>query len=174
MKTFSANKKIFLTGNRGVGKSTIISELAEAAIAHGMTVGGFKTVKGGELIDEKMPVYIYPYGAKITEPEISHMVGKGSPDVRGIEKCPAVFDRLGAEFLRQMSDIIVMDEIGMMESDALTFQHEVLKILDSPIPVIGAIRLGSDSFRTKIKNHANVEIIEVRESNRADIAQMIY
>ena len=86
---------------------------------------------------------------------------------------PEVFDRCGVMILADAEncDLILMDEIGKIERKALVFTKRVLELLDGDVPVFGVLRKeGSTPLQEQIRNHPNVQLIEVTEENRDRLA----
>ena len=71
-----------------------------------------------------------------------------SKGCRALEKC------LGKE------ELVIMDELGIFERDALEFQASVFKILDSRLPVLGVLKNKSNPFLDRVRSHPAVSIWE--------------
>ena len=165
-------KKIFLTGEINVGKSTIISKFVKEV---GIKPKGFNTLFGGRSQEEDCDyVYIIPYGAELDLSK-SRPVAKRSAGVHNITKYPEVFDKEGTEILEASAnaDFIVMDELGFMESEARVFQQKVFACLDWKIPILGVIKPKKIDFLDRLRAHPLVEIIEVTPENREEIFLLI-
>lgn len=75
-----------------------------------------------------------------------------------------VFDEKGVEILTKSfndRDIIVMDEIGFLESKAEKFTSEVFNILSSEKVVIGVIKWRDCEYINKVSSRDDVHIIDV-------------
>ncbi|MDR2162469.1 MAG: nucleoside-triphosphatase [Clostridiales Family XIII bacterium] len=217
---------IFLTGARGVGKTTALSgamdRMVEAGAISADEIAGFRTAW---IADE---LYILPYapGSHGERPGgAAHERGKIPPGARPIarrtrgkqvlEVHPEVFDEDGAAILRsavhgqaglpsvskqptQMSPaadaasthspcaelrpqtpqesraappptppkLIIMDELGFMETDALVFRETVMSVLGGGIPVLGVLRQDTGPFLGAVRGHPRVEVVEVTERTR--------
>lgn len=72
--------------------------------------------------------------------------------------------------LRQTSDlspVLVLDECGYLEANALDFHQAVYRALELPIPILGVIRhMTAPSWLDTIRNHPNVQLISVTQANR--------
>jgi nucleoside-triphosphatase THEP1 len=212
---------IFLTGPRGVGKTTIITRIVKKLIADGACsadeIAGFRTawfdVGGNDTL------YILPYDASAPGAPGSHQL----PDIaarpvaerdavrRVLAIHPEVFDEDGVAILRAsgvpLSDVresgvippdearpsgtfatdtdgsdayrqdarqskffptklIVMDELGFMESSAAGFRGAVMDALGGGVPVLGVLRLEGNPFLDAVKEHGRVSVVHVSESNR--------
>ena len=132
---------IFLTGERGVGKSTA---LRRALAGCGRGIGGFMTDFGDSRYEEDKTLWLLPWGERpdFSRGEVCARLGPG-----GRQVYPEVFDRLGAKLLRRAEEdpacgLILMDELGFLESEAGDFRAEVLSVLAGSKPVLGVVRQG--------------------------------
>ena len=159
-------KNIFLTGEVGVGKSTVLRKVLD--MLPPMVCGGFLTVSAkaittGALLD----VFIEKAWAK-TPHNKAHLVGSRLGQGRFIPY-PEVFDTVGTKILSELppdAKIIIMDELGVMESDAAIFTNAVLHMLDGPLPILGVIKTKQSVFLNEIRQHSRSEIYEVTDKNR--------
>ena len=126
-----------IVGEQGVGKSTLIARVRrELALPE----AGIETVRETAPADERgNPVYIYRVGFPRTRTtqNLAALVG---PD--GRKAFPEVFDRYAA-FLREDArdcGLIVLDELGFLETDAAEFCRAVLDLLDGDVPVLAAVK----------------------------------
>ncbi|HZJ85325.1 MAG TPA: nucleoside-triphosphatase [Syntrophomonadaceae bacterium] len=157
-------KNIFLTGPRNVGKSTIIKA---ALVLFVGTVGGFTTLP--KLLNDGRRVFLmdsfnldYPanYIPYICE------VGKNAK----LEPILKTFDDFGVRILddslQKEVDLVVMDELGVFESEAIYFQEKVKSCLASPIPVLGVIKAKDTKFLKEISDRTDVQVVNVTVNNR--------
>lgn len=158
--------KVFLYGDRKVGKTTIINRLLESLA---VMPSGFRTVSNSKSVEGDWELFIVGTNEKTT-PNDTNGVAKCNAD-GSWESYPEVFDIVGTGLLSFNSkpDIVVMDELGFMEQDALIFQKKVLDVLDSPSLVIGVVKPSPNEFTRKIFEHPNVETFEVTTENRDKI-----
>jgi molybdate transport system regulatory protein len=81
-----------------------------------------------------------------------------------------VFETLGVNLLTHCldnhPDIIVMDELGFLESEATTFQQRVFSCLDAPVPVWGVIKPLSTPFLDGIRERKDVTVLTITIDNR--------
>lgn len=164
---------IFLTGEIQVGKSTIIKKYISL---HGYRVGGFNTIAGAREADGSSNVHIVR--ADGTQPcGMDNIVIRryGLRAARGFDVFPEIYDTLGVKLLTQSSDcdLIVMDELGPKENDALLFQRAVLNCLAGAVPVLGVLMKRQSSFLDRVRSHPNVKIIEVTPENRESILRQL-
>ena len=155
---------IFLTGERGVGKSTALRR-ALAGAGHG--VGGFMTDFGETRYEENKTLWLLPWGETpdFSKGRICARLGPG-----GRQVFPEVFDGLGTALLRSaMEDpacgLILMDELGFLEGGALAFRAAVLEVLTGPKPVLGVVRQGLGVWGDAPLG----EVWEVTKADRDDI-----
>jgi nucleoside-triphosphatase len=164
-------KHIFLTGERNVGKSTIISRITAEL---DFTPKGFNTLPGSRSADDEDYIYILPYGTRLDEksgiPPVACRRWDADNTGPPFTAYPETFDTLGADILRNSggAKLIIMDELGFMEKDAQVFQQEVLNRLDGDIPILGVIKPKNTPFLDSIRAHKNVSTIEVTVENREE------
>lgn len=91
-------------------------------------------------------------------------------DATGISKLNLeIFNSKGRDILSksfQKADVIIMKEIGFLESKAVEFTKKVEEILDSPKVVIGTIKELSCSYINSIKNRKDVITIKATVNNK--------
>ena len=148
-------RHLFLTGAKGVGKSTLLRSL----LAGKGPLGGFRTVRvvhpGGA------NVYILPASGDENYCEGNLLFTCGNT------ASPEVFDRLGCAMLTdRQAAVVVMDELGPAEVQAFAFQRAVLAQLDGDIPVYGVIQQARIPFLDAVRAHPAVELVEVTADNR--------
>lgn len=131
---------ILLTGERQAGKSFLIRRLLGEQTR---PVYGFITKMEGEREDGLRPVYMHPAWEKQEEWTYAkeNLVGLCGKE-RVKEIFPRVFETMGVALLKEAKGdgLLVMDELGYMESTALLFTQEVLKTLAGDIPVLAAVK----------------------------------
>ena len=117
---------IFLTGDVQVGKSTIIKKTLAALKLR--DIGGFRSVSVPDLPDGAMSVYLIPAGDEHPMMGNWNRVGIRKGCGRGIEKIPEAFERAGVQALVDAENmpLILMDEVGRMESAAARFSERIL------------------------------------------------
>ncbi len=168
----NTQRHLMLWGIQQVGKTTLINQLLSGH--PGWTVKGFRTYTDfGAISGAIGPVYIAPV----------HPCGWYRRDeaVIGIRKqgqrssYPAVFDRVGVRILQetQGADLLVMDEIGTMENDALAFQRAVLQSISASTPIIGVMKGQSSPFMDAVRNHPSVKTLEITLANRGKMLSLI-
>lgn len=160
---------VFLTGDRQIGKSRALN----GALAQlNLPVFGFRT---RFLTRERGSSSLYMVPANDPESfDESMMVaelreGKMRP-------LPERFDAWGAKLLREAlghpEGLILMDEVGHLEKNALQFQAAIRACLDGETPVLGVLRK-DQAWHDFIKNHPKVCVITVTEENRGGMAERV-
>jgi nucleoside-triphosphatase len=155
---------IFITGALQTGKSTLLRRvLAELNLAP----GGFKTFDGSLRGGSVKDIYIYPADDESGDLSLDQRVGRRLEN-GACQSFPEVFDNVGSKILRnsQRHKIIIMDEIGFMESQALLFHQAVMEILAGGHLVLGVLRLMRTPLAEKIKNHPQVRVLTLNYENR--------
>ncbi len=148
---------LFLTGQKGAGKSTLIRGLLAEETGR---LGGFFTVRheGG--------VYLLPAAKErtFTLESLLFRCGHGGD--------PARFDDLGCAALADTAGcrLLVMDELGPHEEAALRFQAAVFRTLDGSTPILGVLQQAQSQFLDRIARHPRVTVLTVTEENRNTLA----
>ena len=152
-----------IVGAQGVGKSTLIKKvLRELALP----VSGYETKKEDSLADPGfgMPVYIYPAGQEhMQSPDRLLGYRGGLTPVTFLEAFDRFADRLNSE---TDSGIVVLDEIGFMESGAESFCAAIMKKLDGNVPVIAAVKNVDTPFLISVREHPKCRCFHIDEENR--------
>lgn len=166
---------LILTGNPGVGKTTVLIKTVDALKAYGFHVGGMISREtregdlrvGFEIID-------------LTNSKrgwLAHANQKTGPRVGkyhvNIEDLNGVGTRAIAEAVENC-DVIVIDEIGPMELFSEKFREAVGKALESSKLVIAIVHWKShDRLISEVKNMEDAEIFVVDYGNREKLPGLI-
>ena len=160
-------KHLFLTGDKQVGKSTLLIKWLDRI---DVIKSGFYTRK---YISGDGHLYVHMLAAeKEDRPSKDNILFECR--ARDLAAASVRCNQLGCHLLRPNRDtqLIIMDEIGIMEEKAGLFCETVLRTLDGNIPVLGVIRKESNDppLICSIKNHPRVQIIEVTKENRDELS----
>jgi nucleoside-triphosphatase len=158
-------KTLLLTGYPGIGKTTIIRQVAEVL---GDQAGGFYTEeisgaggrKGFRLITLAGKEVIMAH-KDLRGPKVP-CVGRYGVDLEAL-------DGVGVAALRramQAGKIIIVDEIGKMELFSRAFRDTVMLAVMGPSPVIGTITLKPHPEGDVFKALAQVTLWEINQRNR--------
>jgi len=162
---------IFLTGERQVGKTTIIRDFLAKT---GLTADGLMTFwETGDDIGGRL--YISPFSSGLP-PEEKYLIVDRDKRNRGLpEEVARVFDVHGCEILAASGkrDVLVMDELGFFESKATGFHECVMRFLSGDVPVLGVVKPMQTEFLDGIRSHPNVEVWEVTVENRSAVLERL-
>lgn len=162
---------VFLQGIRNIGKSTVILRTIELLLLRRpLMLGGLFTWNGGK---DDPNVYMRPAGLGC-EGEIYNLA-KWNTQGGGLVCDTMVFEQVGARILEQSksADLIIMDELGYLESNAPIFKQAVIDTIYGDIPVLGVLRLGDVPWHTDIKRYPNITLLDVNEENRDALPQKL-
>lgn len=150
---------LLLCGRRRSGRSALIRSLLRETW---VPVFGYETLTMGTRPDGFHEIYLYPYGTKSPQRREENHVADCNTRERIVHH--EVFNQLGVQLLRQpVRGILVMDEIGFMESGAEEFCRAVLERLDGDVPVLAAVRSGVDTaFLRQVTQHPKVRCLEMK------------
>lgn len=160
----------FLTGNIQVGKSTVIKRYLEKT---GIHFSGVKTK--WHKVDGGMILALTRYTPDFTPYEEHEIAATRMGKIQGPANPPKVnghvFDTLGPEYLipEDGTELIIMDELGFMESRSEQFQKAVLHTLDGNIPVFGVIQPRDLPFLNSIRERSDVTVVTVTPENREQV-----
>jgi len=156
-------KNIFLTGNPGIGKTTVIKEIV--SFCSGLRFKGFYTSEireKGRRTGFKITTFSGKSGV------LSHINVQSSYRVSKYKVNLSDLENIGVNELTDSGDIdvFVVDEIGKMEVFSEKFCFAVNNILNSKHLVIGTISKRGAGFIKEVRDRNDVELIEVTFSNR--------
>ena len=156
-------KNLLITGLPGVGKTTLIRQLAEAL--EPFRPAGFYTReirKGGERMGFEI-VSLDGRQGLLSHVDIrsSFRVGKYGVDVDGFESFLEALPFLGPAIR-----LIIVDEIGKMECLSERFRRLLGEVLDSEKLVIATVALKGTGFIEQVKVRKDVKIFELSAKNR--------
>ena len=171
-------KNIILTGERGIGKSSVIKSFIEKINEERENehIYGFCTKK----VCSKNPhncfdkVYIYPVNNQLIQREefcVADINKEGSFKLH-----KNVFEEIGCSLLSNIpkGSIVCMDELGFIESTCENFCESVMNILDKDYFIVAIIKNISNNFLDDIRNHDKTLLITVDEKNRSKLPLQIY
>lgn len=155
-------KHILITGDVQVGKSTLLRRFL---CRHSdWKVGGFRTVTFWQNEAKGIgTVHLLPAKGGECCAENACAIREN----RTARAIPGAFDRLGPPLLAPDAyDVLLMDELGVLEQDALKFRQAVLGALHGEIPVYGVIKPKHTPFLDEIRRNPSVQLIELRAEDR--------
>jgi nucleoside-triphosphatase len=155
---------IFLSGPRNIGKSTVIRHTLDILLKQGpVKLGGFFTWRGGAA-----DPHIYLRPAQIGRESEIYRLATYNAENGGLSCHLQVFEQTGARLLVQSADVdlLIMDELGFLESKAPVFRQAVITALSGAAPVLGVMRLGDIPWHKEIKSNPRVVLYEINKKNR--------
>lgn len=160
---------IFLTGEIQVGKTTLLNNIIKRL---NYSVGGFQTCRNiyndnGNIKREFFIKSLINNNHKYKIATITSF-----EDRFNVEPYTSAFETIANTIIRESikkCDVIVLDELGFLESNAFDFQSSVFEALNSYKLTIGVIKPRSIPFLDKIRNRDDVHIFEVTKENRNKI-----
>lgn len=162
-------KHIFLQGEKGIGKSTLIRRFLQTYTGE---VGGFYTVRTQGVLNDVFTVHLLQANSPAV-PSIDNLLfvcGKPEPATQ------KRFDQLGCQSLERLENcsLLVMDELGPHEAQAAAFRSRVLHLLDGEIPILGVLQLGAESAWPELVHHPKVSLVEITKTNRNEKIENIW
>jgi len=151
---------ILIVGERGVGKSTLIRRVLQELA---LPVWGFETKKL-PAEDPALGDPLYIYG--VPDQEDGTLLGWcGKKDKAQLT---AGFERFAPRLEHPVPEghIILMDELGIMESNADRFCQAVLRLLDGNAPIIAAVKHKDTLFLRLVREHPNCRCFTITPENR--------
>jgi nucleoside-triphosphatase len=163
-------KNIILTGPPRVGKTTIVRAVIASLEDK---CAGFYTE---EIKEQEERVGFKLHTLQNKSCVLSHRdikspfhVGKYGVDLECVEEIGTLAIKKGIK----TGKMIIIDEIGKMETLSRRFRLAVLDALDSKSPVIATMLFKRQPFCDKIRARKDVEIVEVTEENRGKLSDLI-
>lgn len=166
---------IFLTGQPGVGKTSVLLRVIDALKAKGYNVRGMISrevrEQGTRVGFEILDLYTGQKGwlAHVKQPS-GPQVGKYRVNLDDLKKI-GVNSILNAI---KTADVIVVDEVGPMELFSQAFKDTILQAVESTKPLLGTIHFRAQNpLINIIKARNDVEILEVTYENRQNLHNLI-
>ena len=160
-----------ITGAPGSGKSTLIHRVLEELK---LPVWGYESKKEPALADSEgmIPVYLYEIG----RPHLQ--TGEnlaGCCNGRGAHPNLAAFDRFAPKLSAPVPEntLVVLDEIGIMESKSEPFTQAILALLDGDAPVIAAVKSKHTPFLETVRSHPKARCFYLTPENREETFRQV-
>lgn len=162
-------KNILLTGESGCGKSTLINKILDTL---NINYSGYRTL---HYFINGVDRGFYLHGYVETEGNFSPISVK-----IGEKRCYAItetFNFVGTEILRKSrkcinSDIILLDEIGVLENKAENFKREIFKTLDDDKLVLGVIKKKQSDFLEQILDREDSLVIDIEDLSNVELEEV--
>jgi nucleoside-triphosphatase len=168
-------RHIVISGQRGVGKSTLIEKLLREIE---VPVRGFFTRSMPRNEEGFHSIYIFrPTDRERKMSRANHI---GDCDGRNRTINLDVFETVGVEFLREgfhdttTSSVIAMDELGFMETEARTFCETALSCFDGDRHVLATIKAHHRTeFLDAVRSHPKTEVFDITVENRDELYERL-
>ena len=166
-------RHILISGDRGVGKSTLIERL----LAHCPRPRyGFVTRMEPAGADGFRPIYIHPANQAPAQWVFTKGNCIGTCDSRTHRPNLDAFNVLGVRYIEEAKPdgIIVMDELGFFEAKAEAFTAAVLHALAGDVPVIAAVKSRTDvPFLNAVRAASKAEVFYITPENRDELYEKL-
>jgi nucleoside-triphosphatase len=159
---------LLLTGEPGVGKTTLLLSIVESLRSMDISVGGMvsrEVREGGIRVGFEV--------TDLTDAErgwLAKASGESGPRVGKYTVIVEDLERIGAKAIEDAasdSDVVAIDEIGPMELVSARFRIAVKKAVESGKPMVGVIhRNAKDPLIEYLRQRENVQIQVVTHENR--------
>lgn len=132
---------------------------------------GFETKKEDALADAKgSPIYIYEFGKPHIQTE-ENLVGYCQN--RRSSSIPESFDRFAPKLHPPEDCVVVMDEIGFLESKSTLFCDAIVRLLEENHTGIAAVRDKDTPFLNAVRSHPNARCFRLTSENAETLFQEV-
>jgi nucleoside-triphosphatase len=166
---------LLLTGNPGVGKTTVLTKTVDALKAEGYTVGGMisrEVRESGTRVG--FEIHDLTSGRRGW---LAHVNQKSGPQIGKYHVNIQDLNSVGAEAILaavENCNVIAIDEIGPMELFSEKFKEATRKALESGKPVVAVVHWKAhDSLIIEARNREDAELITVTFENREKLHETI-
>jgi len=166
---------IFVTGQPGVGKTSVLLRVADALKARGYNVRG--------MISREVREQGTRVGFEITDFHtgqkgwLAHIRQPSGPQVSKYRVNLEDLKNIGVNSILNAiknADVIIVDEVGPMELFSQAFKDAILQAVESTVPLLGTIHFKAQNpIINAIKARNDAEILEVTYENRQNIHNLI-
>lgn len=164
-------KHLFLTGDKQVGKSTLLRKLINAKQ---LDCSGFET-KAFYLNDERRGFTLH--GRVDMQPYENDCICCARVGEKKSVPVLPVFDENGVAILQKSlsspAPFILMDELGRLEKHAGAFIDQIYACLDSHKRVLGVLQRCSSDHVETISKREDVTVLTVTPENREELLKYL-
>lgn len=166
---------ILLTGNPGIGKTTVLTKAVNILKGSGVYVGG--------MISREVRENGVRVGFEISDLTsgrrgwLAHINQQGGPQVGKYRVNLSDLDSIGVAAIAEAAekcDAVAIDEIGPMELFSEKFKEAVQKVLEGQKPAVAIIHWkANDKLIKAAKSREDAEIFTVAQENRDKLLEII-
>ncbi len=156
--------KFLICGDIHAGKSTLIAKLEKLIDKKPL---GYITVRMPDDKNGISRVYLYDRANPPEDIRDAAVIMKFNAD-RSAEKHPELLDTLGVSYLESIPEgsLVILDEIGTLESAAPLFQRAIVRILDGNYDVLASVKAQNTDFLRTVRKHPDCELFIITPANR--------
>ncbi len=166
---------LLLTGNPGVGKTTVLMKTVNALKERGICVGGMisrEAREGGTRVGfEILDVNTGRHGW------LAHVDQKAGPQVGRYRVNIEDLNGIGAQAVTdavENCDVVAIDEVGPMELFSAKFKEAVRKALESRKPILAVVHWkANDRLINEAKSREDHETFTVTHENRDKLPEVV-
>ncbi|MEM3666453.1 MAG: NTPase [Candidatus Bathyarchaeia archaeon] len=166
---------LLLTGNPGVGKTTVLLRVVKVLKSEGYCVGGMIS-REVRSCGARIGFEILDLGSG-KRGWLAHVQQRHGPQVGKYRVNLEDLKNMGANAIdnaSEKSDIIIVDEIGPMELYSENFKEAMKKAVESGKLIIGTVHWrAKDKLIDAIKSREDCEIYTVTYENRANLHETL-
>ena len=167
----TGKRHLFLTGERQVGKSTLLRGLMER---EGLRCAGFETRPF--FVEGERKGFVMHGRVEMPPFENDCVIAVRLGERRAAPVLPA-FEENGVAILRRSlasdAPYLLMDELGRLEREATAFRAQVTACLNSGKRVLGVLQQGDVPIAREIAARGDVLLLTVTPENRDALADVL-
>ncbi|MCI5773709.1 MAG: nucleoside-triphosphatase [Erysipelotrichaceae bacterium] len=159
--------KIFITGSKGSGKSTLVNKITKSLA---LDVSGFVTLPRYE-DGERIGFYFH---SLVEIADNDQQFSQQKPYIN--EVIPGILDDLGVRCLKasQGDRYIIMDEIGYLEHDEKLYLAALEETIQNNANILGVLRQCAIEYIQKIKARNDIVLLDLDELSFDEAYEMIF
>jgi nucleoside-triphosphatase len=166
---------LFITGRPGIGKTTVLLNVANRLKEQGCKVGGMVS-KEAKLEGTRVGFEIIDFATN-QKGWLAHVNQPSGPQVSKYKVNVSDLDQIGVKAIRNAlkdADVVIVDEIGPMELFSQAFKQCIEDVIKNSKLVIGVIHhRASDPIIETVKKRKDAEIFDVTVENRPSLHNVI-
>ena len=163
--------KYLFCGDIDSGKSTLITKLEKLI---DKKPAGYITVRMPDDEDGISRVYLYNRAEPPADIREAAVIMKFNAD-RSAEKHPELLDTLAVSYLESIPEgsLVILDEIGTLESASPLFRQEIMRILSGNYDVLASVKAQNTDFLRAVRKHPDCELFIITERNRDELYEQL-